>query len=201
MIKHIIFDLDNTLVDASEIHFQTFSTAVFNVTGIVITREYHQEHLNGLPTLEKLNRLSITNTKWISDIYKLKQEHTSDLFNNLSTDYELSGILSYLINDGYILSCASNSIRNTVVLALKRLRIDDYFSSVYSNSDVKEPKPSPEVYYKCMFKVGIYVPQTLIIEDSLVGAEAIQRSGCKGLMVRDRKDLTYEKIINSIYNG
>lgn len=194
MIKHIIFDLDGVLVDAVELHFHAFNAALFEKTGQSIGWEEHNEKFNGLPTISKLKKMGFTDERIISDINRLKQTYTSSKFNDLSVDRNLISILSEL-KENYVLSCASNSTRNTVVIALKRLGIDDLFSSVFSNNDVNEPKPSPEIYYRCMLSVGIYVPQTMIIEDSLVGAEAALRSGCRICMVKNRADLTYEKVI------
>lgn len=205
MIKHLIIDLDGTMVDAKDIHYNAFNQAFRHVMGYIIDKTQHDTELCGLPTMVKLDKLGVKLPIDRKEIYCKKQEITADLFNELKPDLELSDILINLLNDGYTLSCASNSCRNTVVIALKRLGIDEYFTSVKSNDDVKKSKPSPEMYYKCMLETGLWVPETLIIEDSQYGIEAIRNSGCHGLIVKNRSDLTYNKIseqlkcLNQIY--
>lgn len=193
MIEHIIFDLDGVLVDAKELHFRAFGQALADLKGIYLS-DKQQFELDGLPTKIKLARLGFTNEKEIMEIDKKKQAISSELFNQLTEDKDLAFTLSLLSTRGIKLSVASNSRRNTVVIALKRLGIDQYFSSVQSNDDVVQSKPSPEMYYKCMLEQKIWIPRTMVIEDSDVGAEACVRGGMSVLRVENRSQVTLENI-------
>ena len=55
MIKAILFDLDGVLVDAVKLHEKAFLEAVKPYREI--DEEYHINHLNGLPTKKKLEKL------------------------------------------------------------------------------------------------------------------------------------------------
>lgn len=198
MIKHIIFDLDGVLVDAVEIHAKAFIQAVFDIKQISISPIWHSNYLNGLPTHKKLENLGITNTIEKQQIHNLKQEYTFNELNNLIEDKELQNILIELRRQKLILSCASNSIQKTVDTILSKLGIIHYFDSIMSNQTVDNSKPSPEMYYKCMIENQLWVPDTLIIEDSEIGQTAIRNSGCKGLIIKNRQDLTLDKIIRVI---
>ena len=102
-------------------------------------------------------------------------------------------------SEGYNICVASNSIRETVKMFLLRKGFIEFVDFFYSNQDVKNPKPNPEMYMKCMIKSEVSAKQTLIIEDSHIGRKAAISSGAHLCAVKDSSDVCYEKIKNHIY--
>ena len=197
MIKLVIFDLDGVLVDARELHYEALNRALAGL-GFTITREEHLSTYDGLPTTKKLELL--TDNKGLQKenydlIWKKKQEFTSLIINEEMTyDERLRGILSKLKSEGYIISVASNSIRESVKMMLIRKGLSEYIDFFYSNQDVNKPKPSSEIYLKCMIKAGVNPDETVIVEDSHIGRKAAQSSGATLCAVRDVDDVTYDHI-------
>ena len=203
MIKLIIFDMDGVLVDARELHYQALNRALASVGDeYVITRKEHLSTYDGLPTKKKLQMLS-ENKGLSADkhdlVWRLKQEFTESIVDaEMTYDERMRGILSQLRDEGYTLCVASNSIRNSVKMILLRKGLLEYFDFCYSNQDVSEPKPSVEMYLKCMIKAGVSPKQTLIIEDSHIGRKAAVESGAYLCAVRDSDDVAYDKIKTTI---
>jgi len=115
----------------------------------------------------------------------------------------LINLLSTLQLQGYILACATNSIRETLDIMLHKLKISEFFSFTLSNNDVDNPKPSPEIYSLAFKKLGLLPEQCIICEDSPHGRKAAYSSGAHVLEIEDANDLTLDKIyekINSIQN-
>lgn len=197
MIKLIIFDLDGVLVDARELHYEALNRALAGI-GFTITREEHLSTYDGLPTTKKLELL--TENKGLQKenydlIWKKKQEFTSSIINEEMTyDERLRGILSKLKSQGYTICVASNSIRESVKMMLIRKGLLEYIDFFYSNQDVNKPKPSSEIYLKCMIKAGVNPDETVIVEDSHIGRKAAQSSGATLCAVRDVDDVTYDHI-------
>ncbi len=197
MIKLIIFDLDGVLVDARELHYKALNRALAGI-GFTITREEHLSTYDGLPTTKKLELL--TENKGLQKenydlIWKKKQEFTSSIINEEMTyDERLRGILSKLKSQGYTICVASNSIRESVKMMLIRKGLLEYIDFFYSNQDVNKPKPSSEIYLKCMIKAGVNPDETVIVEDSHIGRKAAQSSGATLCAVRDVDDVTYDHI-------
>ena len=203
MIKFIIFDLDGVLVDARELHYEALNRALFNIDKkYIINREEHLSTYDGLPTTRKLKKL--TELKGLPEdthdlIWKGKQEFTYKIINEEMTyDERLRGVLSKLKSEGYIISVASNSIRDSVKMMLLRKGLLEYVDFFYSNQDVKYPKPSSEIYLKCMIKAGANPDETVIVEDSHIGRKAAQSSGATLCAVRNVDDVTYECIKETI---
>ena len=72
--------------------------------------------------------------------------------------------------------------------------------SALSNEDVLNNKPHPEIYLKCLVKIGLRPNETLIFEDSSHGLMAAQDSGCNLFTVKSLLDINYANIRNFINN-
>jgi len=207
MIKLIIFDMDGVLIDARELHYDALNLALKDVhTKYVITREEHLSTYDGLPTSKKLNLL--TSEKGLSKelhnlVWKMKQGKTVELISKMQYDERMRSILRGLKSDGYTIHVASNSIKHTVKMMLLRKGLIEYVDEIFSNQDVKNPKPNPEMYLRSMIKAEVSPKETLIIEDSHIGRKAALESGAYLHGVKDPDDVKYEDItqcINKINN-
>jgi HAD superfamily hydrolase (TIGR01509 family) len=202
MIKLVIFDMDGVLINARELHYEALNLALKTIDKkYIINREEHLSKYDGLPTSKKLNILTEEKElpeKLHSDIWKMKQKKTIELINNLHYDNRMRSILSKLKDDNYIINVASNSISHTIKMMLLKTGLIEYVDNIFSNEDVKNAKPNPEMYLRGMIKAEVSPKETLIIEDSHIGRKAALESGAHLHAVKNPQDVIYEDIINSI---
>ena len=202
MIKLIIFDLDGVLVDARELHYNALNKALNSIDEkYVIQRDEHLSTYDGLSTTKKLGML--TKNKGLplelhDSVWKLKQDMTIKIIDGFSVDERIQSILRSLKSEGYKIACATNSIRETAKLQLIRKGFFEYIDFMYSNQDVKNPKPSSEMYLKCMIKAEVNPNQTVIVEDSHIGRKGALSSGAYLCAVEDCSDVSYEKVKRAI---
>ena len=198
MIKLIIFDLDGVLVDARELHYNALNKALEAIDKkYVIYREEHLSTYDGLSTTKKLNLLTKKKRlpKELHDsVWKLKQEMTCQIIDGFRIDSRIQSILRSLKSEGYVIACATNSIRETAKLQLIRKGFFEYIDFMYSNQDVKNPKPNSEMYMRCMIKAGVNPNETLIVEDSHIGRKGAIASGGVLCGVKNTTEVTYDKI-------
>ena len=198
MIKLIIFDLDGVLVDARELHYNALNKALESIDKkYVINREEHLSTYDGLSTTKKLNLLSENKKlpKELHDsVWRVKQEMTRQIIDGFSVDSRIQSILRSLKSEGYTIACATNSIRETAKLQLIRKGFFEYIDFMYSNQDVKNPKPNSEVYLRCMLRAEVNPNETLIVEDSHIGRKGAIASGGVLCGVKDTTDVTYDRI-------
>jgi dTDP-glucose pyrophosphorylase len=83
-------------------------------------------------------------------------------------------------------------------MVLSKLEIIDFFDIIVSNEDVKNPKPHPEMYWKCMTNLSILPNETLIIEDSPVGRLGASLSGAKTYFVESSADISEDIYYNNL---
>jgi HAD superfamily hydrolase (TIGR01509 family) len=203
MIKLLVFDFDGVIADCKEIHYQALNKALERLgPQFIISREEHISTFDGLSTKKKLNLLSKLKGLPLdrSDyIFDLKQHLTMEMMeDNLSYDKRLVDILQNLKSDGFQIYMASNAIKPTIEAGLKKIGVHHLFDAIYSNQDVKNQKPHPEIYLKCMVDAGVTPKETVIIEDSKHGREAAVLSGAHVCGVDNPLDVTYEKIYRTI---
>ena len=198
MIKLIIFDLDGVLVDARELHYNALNKALESIDKkFIIPREEHLSTYDGLSTTKKLNILSENKKlpKELHDsVWRVKQEMTRHIIDGFSIDSRIQSILRSLKSEGYLIACATNSIRETAKLQLIRKGFFEYIDFMYSNQDVTNPKPNSEIYLRCMLRAQVNPNETLIIEDSHIGRKGAISSGGILCGVTNTADVTYDKI-------
>ena len=136
MIKLIIFDLDGVLVDARELHYEALNRALASIDEkYVIKRDEHLSTYDGLPTTKKLNML--TKNKGLPKekhdlVWKKKQEMTIQIIDEEMTyDDRLRNIVKRFRSEKYIISVASNSIRESCKMMLLRKGFLEYVDFFY----------------------------------------------------------------------
>lgn len=199
MPKLVIFDLDGVLVDSCAMHFETLNAAIEDVIGpsARISQEQHDKEYNGLPTRTKLAKMGLDSV--VADaIFARKQDLTAQAMSALSPSPELRSILLSLKGRNMAVWCASNCIRATIESALGSLGIRDLFDGVLSNEDVTNPKPSPEIYARCMEIANVTPSETLIFEDSYRGLTAAVASGARVWRVRSPSDMTMDSVLAAV---
>ena len=200
--KLVIFDLDGVLIESRELHYEALNDALRKVgTEYVITREEHLSLYDGLNTTKKLEMLSEKkglDRKFFNQIWQDKQVATFNLIRQFPKNNKLRRMFAKLSSNGIKIAIASNSIRETVKLALLSVGVMEYVDYYVSNEDVKRTKPYPEMYCQCMTALDVLPKNTVIIEDSHIGRQGALDSGAHLVPVKDSYDLTMEKIDEAI---
>ncbi len=210
MIKLCVFDNDGVLTDCRKVHFDALNMAIADWQSVSAFRDYtinedeHELIYNGLPTSVKLNLLTHNKRLPIESyntIECLKQEYTIKLIKETvkSKDYiHIHELLQLLRVKGYQIHCASNCSPETLNLMLELAGYKQYFHRVFSNKDVVNPKPNPEIYLKSSYIAGVHPFDTLVLEDSPKGIAAVEAANMNLLRVESPKDVTISNVMNKI---
>ena len=202
--KLIIFDLDGVLLDSREIHYEALNKALEAVDyNLVISREEHLSKYDGLPTRKKLQLLQREkglSADYFDKIAELKQKYTIEEFQKIEASQSLQLQFWMLKNKGYKIGVASNSVRETLRMALFQLGLIQYVDHWVSNEDVKHNKPYPEMYWQIMTAVKALPRNTVIIEDSHIGRQGALDSGAHLLPVENPEDfIKGNAIVEAMY--
>ncbi len=179
--KGLIFDLDGTLADTMGLHIsawiETGQHFGVNITPLMINT------YAGVPTLQLVDILN-HEYQWNLDaeqFEKLKDQHYYRIKEaagkikpithvyNLAEEYK--GKLPMVVGTG--------SIRSDALMALKDLKIIDWFEGLVSADDIENPKPHPETFLECAKIIGISPVDCQVFEDGPKGIEAALAAGMK----------------------
>lgn len=202
MNKLIIFDLDGVLIESRNLHYDALNSALAGIDKkYIINKEEHLSTYDGLNTTKKLRLLTTEkglDPRYYQKVWEDKQESTFHLIKKFPHNENLCLMFQYIKNQKIKIAVASNSVRETVKLALLKIGVLEYVDFYISNEDVKRTKPYPEMYWKCMTEMYALPKNTVIIEDSHIGRQGAVDSGAHLIAVKDSKDLNWDKVRQAV---
>lgn len=174
MIEAIITDLDGTLVNTYEANLRAYQK-VFEEIGLSLSDSKYKECF-GLRFDQFMTAMGIDDKETTNRIKELKKQYYPNFFNYLKPNTALIELIRSFKSKGGRTALASTARKENLMNVLNFLDISYLFDVIYAGKDVKEGKPSPEIYNKTMVALGVSPQKTLIFEDSEVGLKAAQSS-------------------------
>jgi beta-phosphoglucomutase len=188
-IKAVLFDLDGVLVDTCELHYLSFNKALVTHGRDPVAREYHDKHLNGIPTTLKLTKLGYSSDE-AAKVNITKQQFTQEALKDVYLAEDKLDIFTKLKLIGVKIGVVTNACKETAMTILSNGL--EQIDIVITNEDVTKPKPDPMAYNKAMRILGVRPDEVIIVEDSPVGYEAAIAAKAQCVIrVRKSKDVYF----------
>lgn len=182
--KALIFDCDGTLVLTGDMHFAAFTDA-FALQGAVLDRAF-------LKARDGMARGDLI-AAWMQ-----ATGQAIDVARLIRDSIERAAILAQggicQPNPPVVAlarawgarpsAVASNGEAEVVLATLHSCGLASLFNAVVTLSDVKAPKPDPEMFLQAAARLGTAPADCLVLEDSAQGLEAARRAGMATLDVR-----------------
>ena len=180
--------MDGVIIDSEPIHYRIVK-GFANDIGFDISFQDWQELIG--------NKQKIIWTR-LKDKHGLSQE-VDDLVNEhrrrymieiqtLTKEEPIEGV-DRLIKDLYIkgikVALASSSPRNHIEAILKKFNLTDYFHAVVCGEDVKDGKPSPDIFLYTAKIINTLPEECIVIEDSYNGVIAAKAANMKCIGFRN----------------
>jgi len=180
----VIWDMDGTLVDTAELHFQAwmlltreldlpFTRADFDATfgwrNPDIIRKLFGDHYTEEQVAEIGSRKE--------DYYRAAARQGVTPLPGVRT------LLEQLQRNGFKQAIGSSAPRQNLDLILELTQTAHFFAAVVSMEDTQRGKPDPQVFMIAAEKLGIQPSCSLVIEDAVVGVQAAKAGGMKCIAV------------------
>lgn len=185
MIKGVLFDMDGVLVD-SEYLMCKAAVQMFREKGHSVLPEDFRP-FSGMGENRYLG--GVAEKYGISiDIFKDKLR-AYEIFGefahgNLSA---LPGAINFIRTcheRGLKLAIATSADRVKLEINLREAGIDrKLFDAIVTGMDVKNKKPSPDIYIKAASDLELRTSECLVVEDAVSGIISAKQAGCKCLAV------------------
>ncbi len=181
MIRAIITDFDGTLVDTFEANYVAYSKA-FEHCNQKLSREQYLSCF-GLRFDAFMNAIKIDNVNLRNQIKKEKARVYPLCFNHLKPNSTLIDFIHKAKASGIKTAIASTAQRDNLMNVLRYLQLDNLFDLIIAGDEVKEGKPSPEIYITTMSYLQVNPSETLVFEDTEVGLLAAEKSGANAIKI------------------
>lgn len=174
--KHIVFDIDNTLINTTTAVLHGLQKALREVTG----RHVEVGHLTfvlGIPGLEAFEQLGIRAPEQIFKIYSLWEQYETEF---QYTTYVYDGIvplLDCLRKKGLDLGIITSKTGAQYSSSFLPFGISGYFRTVITADDTIGHKPGPEPMEEYMARAGALPEQVLYVGDSIYDMQCASSAG------------------------
>lgn len=184
-VEALIFDWDGTLVRSGEINFQAVRKAML-AQKLILDPEWYAPRTS-LATRELL-------AAWEADHHQLPVPH--QVIMNYCREYviahatdlvvieEVAAIARMAFDAGLPLAIASNASTRTLAAGLLATKLHPLFAVTVTSSDVKQGKPSPEIFLLAAERLGVSPAACLVYEDAPQGFESAKAAGMRFVDVR-----------------
>lgn len=171
-------DMDNTLLDAGEVHWRAFRAAILKHTDLDIpTKAYYDEHFFGMNTKQKVEKIGLdpyTQHKVVEDKTKFFVEMAPSY---LSGDLVLRQLIIDVRSTVGPFIVVTNSNKLVAHAALNAIDVFDVIDDLVTPDDVGTFKPDPKMYIMAHALSGTPLGECLAIEDSEPGTKSAIAAG------------------------
>ena len=162
MYKHIVFDVDGTLINTEHAVLHSLKDALLEVTG----KNYHVSDLTfalGITGETTLKRLNIENIAFVNDLWNKYLDKYRDMVCVFDGIQELLNKLNPLYSIGIVTSKTKNEFKND----FSCFGLDEFFNIIICADDTEKHKPNPEPLLKYMKLSKTNNNEILYIGDSI----------------------------------
>ena len=175
-IKGLIFDLNGTLVDSMQAHYEAWNDMA-KYAGFEFPKDYFYA-LAGMPTIKIIKILSEKHNINL-DPYELVKVKEEAYYTRLDRIKIIEPVVDVVKRYFEVLpmSIGTGGKRDVSIKVVKELGLDKYFNIMVAAEDVENHKPAPDTFLKCAELMKVLPEHCQVFEDGELGIEAAKAAG------------------------
>ena len=202
MLKAILWDCDNTLINTAELHFAKH-VATLKGYGIDLDDRfrptiYSNNSFQNWEILSKAFEIDTNETHYISQIDAWYQDN----IDTLQIRDGIEDVLQAAKDHNIVQAVVSNGRKESVMMGLEAKGLLPYFDLILTRDDYEERKPHPRPYLDALDQLNIKAADAVAIEDDPKGVSSSVAAHIPTVHFRYTEDMPAEEAaLYSCYNG
>jgi len=181
MLKLVIFDLDGTLMDA---YRAVWLSVNYTLKKSGFSPKSHQTIKRSVGWGDThLLRQFVGEKRLLQTLKIYRLHHAKALRKGTKLLPGAKRVLHFLKEKGLRLAVASNRPQKFSLIALRALKIREYFDVVVCADQVKRGKPYPHIFREILRRLHVKAKETLYVGDMTIDVEAGRKAGIKTIIV------------------
>lgn len=180
-----IWDMDGTLVDTAEMHFQAWETVCREVGRPFTRADFAATFGRRNPEIFHY----LFGDRFDEAKIAALGEHKEELYRAAVMQHGVTplpgvtALLKGLHQAGFRQAIGSSAPRANLDLILKVTGLQPYFSALSTMEDTQRGKPDPQVFQVAADKLGVPARKCVVFEDAVAGVQAARAGGMKCIAV------------------
>ena len=176
--KAVIWDMDGVIADTAIYHMKAWQYS-FQKRGVVFTEDDFRRRFG--QRNDTIIRATLGENTPQSEVDAIADEKEDDYRQRVRKNIRpLPGaieLIKSLRENGFRMAIASSAPLENIHLIIGGLGIENFFQAIVSGRDVKEGKPSPQIFLLAAEKLAVKPKNCIVIEDAVAGVTAAKRAG------------------------
>jgi beta-phosphoglucomutase family hydrolase len=183
-LEAVLWDMDGVIADTAEYHYQAWQD-VLGKRGMGFSKAdfmplFGQRH----DTIIKFALGDNLPPEELTAITEEKQKkYRRRVAANIIPMPGVKELLEALKEHSIKSAIASSAVPENIEIILRGLGIEDYFQAIAHGTEVKEGKPSPQIFLLAAKKLEVKPGNCVVIEDAIAGVTAAKRAGMRCVAV------------------
>jgi beta-phosphoglucomutase len=181
----IIWDLDGTLVDTQEIHFQAWAALARELNRPLARQTFEatfgRRNADIVPLIfgKELTEPEVASLgERKEELYRAAARKGVELLPGVRS------LLEELRFTGVPQAIGSSAPRANIDLIMQLTGMAHFFKAVVSMEDTQRGKPDPQVFQIAAERLGLSPSRCVVFEDAVAGIQAAKNGGMKSIAVR-----------------
>jgi beta-phosphoglucomutase len=180
-----IWDVDGTLVDTAELHFDAWKIACEELGRPFTRADFAATFGRRNPEIMKVlfgERFGSAEVDAIG-VHKEELYREAALKKGIVLLPGVRSLLEGLREAGFRQAIGSSAPRANVDLIMKMTGTADFFSGISAMEDTQRGKPDPQVFLIAAEQIGVAPARCVVFEDAVAGIEAARAGGMRSVAV------------------